>query len=98
MLKTVRYAATPHSMARNHKIPIEVIEYLTGQTNETALDKKRCLFEIWIISHTAKPVALPPVILEPRSGGEVFVGKRVCDHYPDSFGAGEYLLVQLTPL
>jgi hypothetical protein len=96
MLKTARYAATPHAVARNHKIPIGVIESLTGSREQDALDGKRCLFEVMVISHDPVPVVLPPVVLEPRSGGEVRFGKKVSPDYPEEFAPGEFIMVQIT--
>jgi hypothetical protein len=98
MLKSVRYAATPHAVARNHKIPIGVIEYLTGKREQDALDGKRCLFEVLVVSHAEVPTVLPPVVLEPRSGGEVRFGKKVSPAYPEAFSPGEFLLVQITEI
>jgi len=98
MLKTVRYAATPHAVARNHKIPIGVIESLTGKREQDALDGKRCMFEFFVIAHGELPTVLPPVVLSPSSGGEVRVGKKVSPDYPDEFAPGEFLLVQITEM
>lgn len=98
MLKTARYAATPHSKARNHRIPIETIEYLAGERSDVALDGSLCLFEAIVISHSALPRPLAPVMVKPASGGEVFFGKKSSPDYPESFAAGEYLVVQITKL
>lgn len=98
MLKTARYSATPHAVARNHKIPIDVIEFLAGKREQDALDGQRCLFEFFVISHAEVPAVLPPVVLVPSSGGEVRVGKRVVPAYPDEFKPGEFLLVQITEM
>ena len=98
MLKTVRYAATPHAVARNHKIPIGVIEFLTGKREQDALDGKRCMFEFFVIAHGELPTVLSPVVLSPSSGGEVRVGKKVSPHYPEEFAPGEFLLVQITEM
>jgi hypothetical protein len=51
MLTTARYAAVPRANARTHKIPIGVIEHLTGKREQDALDGKLCLFEVLIVSH-----------------------------------------------
>jgi hypothetical protein len=98
MLKSARYAATPHSKARNHRIPIEVIEFLAEERNDVALDGSLCLFEVIVISHGASPRPLAPVIVKPASGGEVFFGKKSSPDYPETFSAGEYLVVQITKL
>jgi hypothetical protein len=99
MLRTARYAATPHANARTHKIPITVIEHLSGEREQVALDAKRCLFEILIVTPAGDlPRALPPVIVAPSSGGEVRVGKRLLPDYPEEFSPGEYLVVQVTLL
>lgn len=99
MLRTARYAATPHANARTHKIPITVIEHLAGERDQVALDARRCLFEILIVSPDSDlPRSLPPVIGSPSSGGEVRFGKRVLPTYPEQFAPGEYLLVQITLL
>lgn len=98
MLKSVRYAATPHALARNHKIPIGVIESLSGKREQDALDGQRCLFEFFVISHAEVPTVLPPVVLVPSSGGEVRVGKKVSPEYPEEFKPGEFLMVQITGL
>lgn len=99
MLRTARYAATPHANARTHKIPITVIEHLAGERDQVALDARRCLFEIMVVSPDSDlPAALPPVVVAPSSGGEVRVGKRLLPTYPDEFAPGEYLLVQVTLL
>jgi hypothetical protein len=65
-----RYSAIPHANARTHKIPIGVIEQLTGKREQEALDGKRCLFEVLVVSHGDQPSAMPPVILAPSSGGD----------------------------
>jgi hypothetical protein len=98
MLKSARYAAVPHAVARNHKIPIGVIEHLTGKREQDALDAKRCLFEVLILSHGDQPTVMPPVVLAPSSGGEVRFGKRLLPDYPEEFSPGEYLVVTLTLL
>ena len=99
MLKTARYAATPHASARTHKIPISVIEHLAGERDQGALDGKRCLFEVLVVSPTSDlPGAMPPVIVAPSSGGEVRFGKRLLPDYPEEFSPGEYLVVQVTLL
>ena len=97
LMKTVRYTARPHAKARNHKIPADAVNALTYQTGES-LDRRRCLFEIMIVSHSDTPRMLPPVIATPSSGSEVFIGKRACETYPDAFGADEFLVVDITPL
>src|SRR4051812_44322478 len=71
MLKMARYAAIPHANARTHKIPIGVIEHLTGKREQDALDGKRCLFEALVISHGDLPTTMRPVVVVPSSGGEV---------------------------
>jgi hypothetical protein len=68
MLKMARYAAAPHANARTHKVPIGVIEHLTGKHEQEALDGKRCLFEVLVASHGDQPREMPPVILAPSSG------------------------------
>ncbi len=93
MLKLARYAAIPHANARTHKIPIGVIEQLTGKREQEALDGKRCLFEVLVVSHGDQPRAMPPVILAPSSGGEVRFGKKLLPDYPEEFSPGEYLIV-----
>jgi hypothetical protein len=98
MLKTARYAAIPHAIARNHKIPLAVIEYLTGKREQDALDGKRCLFDVLILSHGDLPTEMRPVILAPSSGGEVRFGKKLLPNYPEEFSPGEYLVVQITLL
>lgn len=98
MLKTARYAAVPHAVARNHKIPIGVIEALTGKREQTTLDGKRCLFEVLIVSHDDVPAPMRAVILAPSSGGEVRFGKKLLPDYPEEFTPGEYLLVTITLL
>jgi hypothetical protein len=98
VLKTARYAATPHTKVRNHRIPIEVIEHLAGDRSDGALDGSLCLFEVIVISHGANPQPLAPIMARPASGGEVFFGKKIAPDYPESFAAGEYLLVQITKL
>lgn len=98
MLRTARYSATPHSNARTHKIPIDVIESLAGVRDQEALDAKRCLFELLIVSASDLPRALPPVMASPSSGGEVRIGKKLLPNYPDEFPPGHYLIVQITPL
>jgi hypothetical protein len=98
MLKTVRYAAIPHAIARNHKIPLAVIERLTGRREQDALDGKRCLFDVLILSHGDLPTEMRPVILAPSSGGEVRFGKKLLPDYPEEFSPGEYLVVQITLL
>jgi hypothetical protein len=98
MLTTARYAAVPHANARTHKIPIGVIEHLTGMREQDALDGKRCLFEVLLVSHGDLPTSLRPVILAPSSGGEVRFGKRLLPDYPEAFAPGEYLIVQVTPV
>jgi hypothetical protein len=98
MLKLARYAAIPHANARTHKIPIGVIEHLTGKREQEALDGKRCLFEVLVVSHDDQPRAMPPVILAPSSGGEVRFGKKLLPDYPEEFPPGEYLVVLLTLL
>jgi hypothetical protein len=77
-------------------VPVDVIEHLTGIRNQNELDGKLCMFEMFVLSHSAAPAVLPPVLLRPTSGGEVRVGKRVCPEYPDSITSGQYLLVQIT--
>jgi len=69
---------------------------LTGGSG--ALNGRRCIFEIMVVSHSDQPQSLPPVIAKPTSGDEVFIGKRLCKEYPDSFSADQYLLVDITPL
>ena len=96
MLKTARYAATPHANARTHKIPISVIEHLSGERDQGALDGKRCLFEVLIVSASDTPKAMPPVMAAPSSGGEVRFGKKLLPTYPEEFMAGHYLIVQVT--
>jgi len=64
----------------------------------TALDKRRCILEIMVISHSDRPQVLPPVIITPTSGDEVFVGKHVCNEYPDTFSVDQYLVVDITPI
>jgi hypothetical protein len=98
MLMAARYSAVPHANARTHKIPIGVIEHLTGNREQDALDGRRCLFEVLIVSHGELPTPLRPVILTPSSGGEVRFGKRLLPDYPESFAPGEYLIVQLVVL
>jgi hypothetical protein len=98
MLKSARYAAVPHAIARNHKIPIGVIEHLTGTREQDALDGKRCLFEMLTLSHGDQPTVMPPVVLAPSSGGEVRFGKRLLPSYPEEFSPGEFLVVTITLL
>jgi hypothetical protein len=98
MLKMARYAAIPHANARTHKIPIGVIERLTGKREQEALDGKRCLFEVLVVSHGDQPTAMPPVILAPSSGGEIRFGKKLLPDYPEEFSPGEYLVVLATLL
>src|SRR6516164_150382 len=98
MLKTARYAAIPHANARTHKIPIAVIEHLTGKREQDALDGKRCLFELLVVSHADLPSEMRPVIVAPSSGGEVRFGKKLLADYPEEFSPGEYLVVQITLL
>ena len=98
MLQMARYAAVPHANGRTHKIPIGVIEHLTGKREQEALDGKRCLFEVLIVSHGDQPKEMPPVILAPSSGGEVRFGKKLLPDYPEEFAPGEYLLVLATLL
>ena len=98
MLKTARYAAIPHAIARNHKIPLAVIEQLTGKREQDALDGKRCLFDVLVLSHGDLPTEMRPVILAPSSGGEVRFGKKLLPDYPEEFSPGEYLVVQITML
>lgn len=98
MLKMARYAAVPHAVARNHKIPLVVIEQLTGKRDQDALDGKKCLFEVLIVSRGDQPTQMPPVILAPSSGGEVRFGKKLLPDYPEEFSPGEYLVVQITLL
>ena len=75
-----------------------VIEYLTGKREQDALDGKRCLFEVLILSHGDLPTAMRPVILAPSSSGEVRFGKKLLPDYPEEFSPGEYLVVQITLL
>ena len=98
MLKMARYAAIPHANARTHKIPIGVIEHLTGKREQDALDGKRCLFEVLVISHGDTLTAMPPVVVVPSSGGEVRFGKKLLPDYPEEFSPGEYLVVMVTLL
>jgi hypothetical protein len=98
MLKTARYAAIPHAIARNHKVPLAVIEQLTGKREQDALDGKRCLFDVLILSHGDLPTEMRPVILAPSSDGEVRFGKKLLPDYPEEFSPGEYLVVQITLL
>jgi hypothetical protein len=98
MLNMARYAAIPHANARTHKIPIGVIEHLTGKREQDALDTNKCLFEVFIVSRGNQPTAMPPVILAPSSGGEIRFGKKALPDYPDEFSPGEYLVVQITAL
>lgn len=99
MLVTARYTATPHANARTHKVPIDVIESLSGDRDQVALDGKRCLFEVLIVSPASDlPRAMPPVIVAPSSGGEVRFGKKLLPTYPEEFSPGEYLVVQITLL
>jgi len=98
MLKMARYTAVPHAIARNHKIPLPVIEHLTGTREQDALDGKRCLFEVLVISHGDTPAPMRPVILAPSSGGEVRFGKKLLPDYPEEFSPGEYLVVMVTLL
>ncbi len=98
MLKMARYAAIPHANARTHKIPIGVIEHLTGKREQEALDGKRCVFEVLVVSHGDQPKAMPAVILAPSSGGEVRFGKKLLPDYPEDFSPGEYVVVLVTLL
>ena len=98
MLRTARYAATPHANARTHKIPITVIEHLAGERDQGALDGKRCLFEVLIASASDTPKVMPPVMAVPSSGGEIRFGKKLLPGYPDEFAPGDYLIVQVTML
>jgi hypothetical protein len=98
MLSTARYTANPHANARTHKIPISVIEHLSGERDQGALDGKRCLFEVLIASGSDTPKVMPPVLAAPSSGGEVRFGKKVLPTYPEEFAPGEYLIVQVTML
>ena len=98
MLKMARYTAIPHANARTHKIPIGVIEHLSGKREQDALDGKRCLFEALVISHGDTPTAMPPVVVVPSSGGEVRFGKKLLPDYPEEFSPGEYLVVMVTLL
>ena len=98
MLKTARYAVVPHAIARNHKIPLAVIEFLTSRREQDALDGKRCLFEVLVVPHGDQPSPMSPVIVAPSSGGEVRFGKKLLPDYPEEFSPGEYLVVQITLL
>jgi hypothetical protein len=98
MLKMARYAAIPHANARTHKIPIGVIEHLTGTREQEALDGKRCLFEVLLVSHDDLPTAMRPVVAVPSSGGEVRFGKKLLPDFPEEFAPGEYLVVLVTLL
>ena len=89
MLKTARYAATPHASARTHKVPIAVIEHLSGEREQVALDGKRCLFEVLVVSPGDLPMSMPAVIVAPSSGGEVRFGKKLLGTYPEEFSPGE---------
>lgn len=98
MLKTARYAAIPHANARTHKIPSGVIEHLTGTREQDALDGKRCLFELLVVSRGDLPTEMRPVIAAPSSGGEVRFGKKLLPDFPEEFSPGEYLIVGVTLL
>jgi hypothetical protein len=98
MLKMARYSAIPHANARTHKVAIGVIEELTGKREQAALDGKRCMFEVLVISHSDQPRVMQPVILAPSSGGEVRFGKKLLPDYPEEFSPGEYLVVLATLL
>ena len=94
-LRTARYVATPHAVARNHKILIGVIESPTGTREQDAPDGKRCPCEVLVIPHDPVPVVLP-VVLEPRSGGEMRFGKKMSPNYPEEFAPGKFLMAQIT--
>ncbi len=98
MLKMARYAAVPHAVARNHKIPLAVIEQLTGKREQDSLDGKRCLFEVLIVARGDQPTQMLPVIVAPSSGAEVRFGKKLLPDYPEEFAPGEYLVVTITML
>jgi hypothetical protein len=98
MLKTARYTVVPHAIARNHKIPLAVIESLTGTREQDALDGKRCLFEVLVVTHGDQPTPMRPVIVAPSSDGEVRFGKKLLPDYPEEFSPGEYLVVLVTQL
>jgi hypothetical protein len=98
MLKLARYSAVPHATARTHKVPIAVIEELTGKREQDALDGKRCLFELLIVTRSDQPTQMPPVLVAPSSGGEVRFGKKLLPDYPEEFAPGEYLVVTITML
>jgi hypothetical protein len=98
MLKMARYSAVPHSNARTHKVPISVIEELTGKREQDALDGKKCLFEVLIVARGDQPTQMPPVIVAPSSGGEVRFGKKLLPDFPEEFAPGEYLVVTITLL
>lgn len=99
MLRSAKYKVSPYeSDPRRHKVPVEVIEHLTGVRNQTALDGSRCLLSIFILTHSAQAQVLPPIVLPAMSGGEIRVGKRACPDYPDSLLAGAFLAVEITKL
>lgn len=45
-----------------------------------------------------KPTVMPPMVLTPSSGGEMWFGKRLLPSYPERFAPGEYLVVTVTLL
>jgi hypothetical protein len=98
MLKSVVYLAKPHDKARNHEIPVDAIEKATGKRNNSELDGKECLLEIFIKSKAAKVKVVPPIVLTPSSGGEIYVGQKVCPEFPEHFSISDYLIVRLTVL
>ena len=98
MLNNATYLSRPHSKPRTHAIPIEVIEKVTGKKDNCALDGTDCFFEIFIKTKGGKMISMPPVILRPSSGGEVYVGKKTIPEYPEKFAVDDFLIIRLTVL
>jgi hypothetical protein len=99
MLPSASYSVTPQSSdPRRHQIPVEVIEHLTGERERGALDGARCLLDITVVTHAAQARALGRLVLEPTSGGEIRIGKRTSEDYPEIFPAGAFLVVAITKL
>jgi hypothetical protein len=78
--------------------PFGVIEYPTGKREQDALNGKRCLFQLLVVSHGDPLTKMRPVIVAPSSGREVRFDKKVLPDYPEAFPPGEYLVVLVTLL
>lgn len=100
MLPSATYRARPYPLEpRKHQIPIRAIRQIEGaEANNGALDKKRCLFEIFVESRAHTIVVVPPVVLKPAGGGEVYLSQNACPGYPELAGHGGSLIVRLTVL